>query len=33
MVSLLHVRLNHRGRDAAGAAPVPAIAVGGLPVT
>ena len=33
LIAVLHVRLNHRGRYVAGAAPAAAVEVGGLPVT
>jgi hypothetical protein len=33
LIAVLHVRLNHRGRNLAGATPVAAVEVGGLPVT
>jgi hypothetical protein len=32
LIAALHVRLNHRGRHVAGAAPAAAVEVGGLPV-
>jgi hypothetical protein len=33
VITVLHVRLNHRGRYVAGATPAAAVEVGGLPVT